>query len=78
MPDIAWQRFGWLPCTLSLELSLAPFTVRELLELQPGRVLVTQWSSGGEVPLRADGQVIGWAELEPAGERIGARITELV
>ena len=76
-PTIEWCHFGWLPCTLSLELPLAPFTIRDLLRLKLGSILVTQWSSGSEVPLRADGQMIGWAELEPAGEHIGARVTEL-
>jgi len=73
-----WRQFGWLPCDLSLELPVAHFTVRQLLRLAPGRIVPTEWSRGAEVPLRANGQLIGWAEFEPVGNHIGARITELV
>ena len=74
----AWKPFGWLPCKLSLELPVAHFTVRELLRLVPGRIVSTEWSRGAEIPLRANGQLIGWAEFEPVGDHIGVRIMELV
>jgi len=56
---------------------VARFTVRELLRLEPGQIVSTDCSRGAEVPLRANGQVIGWAEFEAVGDHIGARITEL-
>lgn len=77
-PLAAWKPFGWLPCKLSLELPVAHFTVRELLLLNPGRIVPTDWSRGAEIPLRVNGQFIGWAEFEPVGDHIGVRITELV
>lgn len=73
-----WKQLAWLPCTLSLELPLAHFTIRELLQLRRGGIVSTAWSRGTEVPLRANGQLIGWAEFEPVGGQVGARITELV
>ncbi len=76
-PAANWRQFGWLPCNLSLELPVAHFTVRELLRLAPSRIVPTQWSCGTEVPLRANGQLIGWAEFEPVGDHIEARITDL-
>ena len=54
------------------------FTVGDLLRLCPGAVVSTGWSLGTEIPLYANGQLIGWTELDSVGERIGARITELV
>jgi len=77
-PAANWRQLGWLPCKLSLELPVARFTVRELLRLTPGRIVRTEWSRGTEIPLRANGQLIGWAEFEPVGDHIGVRITELV
>jgi len=78
LPAAIWRQVGWLPCKLSVELPVAHFTVRELLRLVPGRIVSTDWSRGSEVPLRANGQLIGWAEFEPAGDHIGVRIMELV
>ena len=77
-PAASWRQLGWLPCRLSLELPVAQFTVRELLRLTPGKIVPTDWSRGAEIPLRANGQFIGWAEFEPVGDHIGVRITELV
>ncbi len=77
-PAADWRQVWWLPCKLSLELPLAQFTVRELLRLQAGNIVLTHWSRGAEVPLRANGQLIGWVEFEPVGDHIGVRITELV
>ncbi|MGB7553063.1 MAG: FliM/FliN family flagellar motor C-terminal domain-containing protein [Candidatus Korobacteraceae bacterium] len=77
-PATDWRQVWWLPCKLSLELPLVQFTVRELLRLQAGNIVLTNWSRGAEVPLRANGQLIGWVEFEPVGDHIGVRITELV
>jgi flagellar motor switch/type III secretory pathway protein FliN len=73
-----WEQFGWLPCELSLQVPVARFTVGELLRLRPGGIVASAWSRGSEIPLHANGQLIGWAEFEPVGGHIGARITELV
>lgn len=72
-----WRQFSWLPLDLTLELSVAKFTVRSLLELKAGSVVQTSYSRGTEIPLLANGQLIGWAEFEPVGDHIGVRITEL-
>jgi flagellar motor switch/type III secretory pathway protein FliN len=72
-----WTELGWLPFELSLELPLAQFRVRDLVRLQQGGIVQTSRSAGTEIPLRANGQVIGWAELEPLGDHLAARVTEL-
>jgi flagellar motor switch/type III secretory pathway protein FliN len=73
-----WRPLWWLPCELSPQVPLAQFTVRELLRLHPGSIVASSWSRSTEIPLYANGQLIGWAELDSVGEHIGARITELV
>ena len=78
VPAASWRQLGWLPCKLSLELPVTRFTVRELLRLTPGKIVPTDWSRGAEIPLRANGQLIGWAEFEPVGDHIGVRIMELI
>ena len=75
--DVKWRQFSWLPCELTLDLPVAHFTVRDLIQLRAGTLVETCYSRGAEIPLRANGQLIGWAEFEPVGEHIGVRITEL-
>jgi flagellar motor switch/type III secretory pathway protein FliN len=77
-PADKWRLFGWLPCELSPQLPVARFTVRDLLRLHSGSIVPSQLSCSAEVPLYANGQLIGWTELDSVGEYIGARITELV
>jgi len=72
-----WRQLSWLPCDLTLDLPVARFSVRDLLGLSVGGVVETLYSRGAEIPLRANGQLIGWAEFEPVGCHIGVRITEL-
>ena len=77
-PDVdAWQAMQWLPCDLTLEVPVPHFTVGDLLRLTEKEVLDTRWSQGTEVPLRVNGQLIGWAEFEVIGERLAVRLMEL-
>lgn len=72
-----WRQLSWLPCDLTLDLPLARFKVRDLVQLRVGAVVETCYSRGAEIPLRANGELIGWAEFEPVADHIGVRITEL-
>jgi len=72
-----WRPLWWLPCELAPQVPVARFTVRELLRLHSGSIVATGWSCSKELPLYANAQLIGWAELDSVGEHIGARITEL-
>ncbi len=72
-----WRQLSWLPCHLTLDLPVARFSVRDLLQLKVGTVVETCYSRGAEIPLRANGELIGWAEFEPVADHIGVRVTEL-
>lgn len=75
--ELQWRQLSWLPCELTLELPVAHFRVRDLLDLRPGQLVETSYSRGAEIPLLANGKLIAWAEFEPVGNHIGVRITEL-
>ncbi len=77
-PADPWQHVNWLPCELALQIPVTGLTVAGLLRLGTGQLLHTCWNLSTEVPLRANGQLIGWVEFEPAGDHLGARITDLV
>ena len=68
----------WLPCTVSLEISLDGFTIGDLSNLARGSVVSTACRRNSELPLYVNGQLIGWSELEVIDDRLAVRITEIV
>lgn len=75
--ELRWQRVMRLPCELAVDLPLPNFRVSDFLALRPGSVVVTSWGLAVDVPLRVNGILIGWGELEGAGNRLGVRLMEL-
>lgn len=71
------EEFGWLPCQLSVEIPVSRFTVRDLLNLKKGSIVETASHHAIDVPLRANGLLIAWAEFEVIGTELTVRITEL-
>ena len=70
-----WQEVGWLSCSLSVDLPLPHFTVRDLLLLAPGSILRSQTPKGSDVPVSVNSQLVGWAEFEVVGQRLAVRLT---
>ena len=68
----------WLPCTLALEVSVVGFTVGSLLRLAEGTLVQTTCHQSTDIPLHVNGILMAWTEFEVVGERLAARITDLV
>ncbi len=75
--DPRWQPMMTLPCGLTVDLALRGFKVADFLRLRPGSVVKTEWGVARDVPVRVNGILIGWGELEGAGNRPAVRMTEL-
>lgn len=71
------EAYGWFPCLLSLEVPVSRFTVGDLLRLRVGSIVETSSHHASDIPLRANGLLIGWTEFEVIGNRVAVRITEL-
>ena len=67
----------WLPCTLALDIPVARFTVASLLTLDKGSIVETAYHQSSDLPLRVNGQLVGWTEFEVVGERLAVRLTDL-
>ena len=67
----------WLPCTLALDLPVVNFTVGDLLGLTKGSIVETAYHQSSDLPLRVNGQLVGWTEFEVVGERLAVRLTDL-
>ncbi len=74
---VGWEDVYGLPCQLTAELPIARFTVADLLGLEVGSLIDSRASSRDNVPVRANGSMIGWAEFEVSGDRFCVRLTEL-
>ncbi len=72
-----WGDCVQLPAEVTVDLWIQRFTVQDLLRLTPRSVINTRWQKGQDVPLRVNGQLIGWAEFEVSGEQLAVRITRL-
>lgn len=67
----------WLPCTLALDIPVINFTVADLLSLSKGTIVETAYHQSSDLPLKANGQLVGWTEFEVVGERLAVRLTDL-
>ena len=67
----------WLPCTLALDIPVVKFTLANLLHLRPGDIVETAYHQSSDLPLRVNGQLVGWTEFEVVGERLAVRLTDL-
>ncbi|HTT34006.1 MAG TPA: FliM/FliN family flagellar motor C-terminal domain-containing protein [Methylomirabilota bacterium] len=77
IPEEVWADIGELPCLLSVDLPLRKFTVRDLLQLEPGVVVETRNPEGSDVPVSVNRQLIAWAEFEVVSRKLAIRLTEL-
>jgi flagellar motor switch/type III secretory pathway protein FliN len=76
-PEEMWEEAGWLPCLVSVDLPLRRFTVRTLLQLEPGAILESNLADGADLPVSVNSQLIGWGEFEIVGQGLAVRLTEL-
>ncbi len=74
----AWSDALWLPCQLQVDLVMPSFTIGDLLRLEAGSILDSQWKQNTDVPLRVNGLVIAYAEFEVIGDRSAVRVTEIL
>jgi flagellar motor switch/type III secretory pathway protein FliN len=82
LPDRPQERdpgdfLPWLPCTLALDIPVVHFTVGDLLSLTTGSIVETAYHQSSDLPLRVNGQLVGWTEFEVVGERLAVRLTDL-
>lgn len=78
-PDEAerWKDVLGLPCTISVEIPIAGFTVEDMLNLEPQVVISSAWATTSNVPLRVNGEAVAWCEFEVLGNQLAIRLTEL-
>lgn len=66
-----------LPVQLDVAIPLRDFRVRDLLAMEPGRVVETEWVNGDDLPLFAGQVQLAWSEFEVVDARLAVRVTRL-
>jgi len=66
-----------LPVELDVAVPIRDFRVRNLLALEPGHVIESQWGYSEDVPLGSVDVQLSWSEFEVVDTRLAVRITRL-
>lgn len=67
-----------LPVEVEVSVPVPGFRVSDVLALEPGRVLETDWGHAEDLPLWAGDVQLVWAEFEVVEQKIAVRVTRLV
>jgi flagellar motor switch protein FliM len=67
-----------LPVEMDVAVPVRNFRVRNLLALELGSVIETQWSHGEDMPLAAGAVQLAWCEFEVVETALAVRVTRLV
>ena len=63
---------------LDVAVAVRPFRIRNLLALEPGQIIETQWGNGQDLPLAAGDVQLAWSEFEVVDSQLAVRLTRLV
>jgi flagellar motor switch protein FliN/FliY len=66
-----------LPVELDVAVPVRKFRVRNLLALEPGQLIESQWGNGEDVPLASGDVQLAWSEFEVIDAQLAVRITRL-
>jgi flagellar motor switch protein FliN/FliY len=66
-----------LPVELDVSVPVREFRVRNLLALEPGRVIESRWANGEDLPLTAGDVQLAWSEFEVVDTQLAVRVTRL-
>jgi len=66
-----------LPVELDVAVPVRDFRVRNLLALEPGQLIESQWGHGEDVPLASADVQLAWTEFEVVETQLAVRITRL-
>jgi flagellar motor switch/type III secretory pathway protein FliN len=71
------RQLALLPVELDVAVPVREFRVRNLLALDGGQVIETQWGHGEDVPLASGEVQLAWSEFEVVESQLGVRVTRL-
>ncbi|HEX4756963.1 MAG TPA: FliM/FliN family flagellar motor C-terminal domain-containing protein [Terracidiphilus sp.] len=76
-PAIFSAPIALLPVELDVTVPVRKFRVRNLLALEPGQLIESQWGHGEDVPLASGEVQLAWTEFEVIETQLAVRVTRL-
>ena len=72
-----WLAISRLPVVLTARIPLSAFKVRDLLLLQQGQLIRSDWSTAEDIPVKIGRVQLAWSEFEVVEESMAMRLTRL-
>lgn len=72
-----WLVLSRLPVVLTARIPLSAFKVQDLLRLQQGQLIRSDWSTTEDIPVNTGKIQLAWSEFEVVEENMAMRITRL-
>ncbi|WP_263385393.1 FliM/FliN family flagellar motor switch protein [Granulicella arctica] len=72
-----WLVLSRLPVVLTARIPLAAFKVRDLLLLQQGQLIESDWSTTEDIPVKIGRVQLAWSEFEVVEDSMAMRLTRL-
>jgi flagellar motor switch protein FliM len=73
----AESALGALPVELKVAIPIPSFRVRDLVTIEKGRVLASEWANGEDLPLSCGDTQLVWTEFEVVDQKMAVRVTRL-
>jgi flagellar motor switch protein FliN len=73
----AESALGALPVELKVAIPIPSFRVRDLVTIEKGRVLASDWANGEDLPLSCGDTQLVWTEFEVVDQKMAVRVTRL-
>lgn len=74
---VAWPIISTLPVKLGANVPVRGFRLRDLLALQNGQTIESEWPVTEDVPLKFGQVQLCWCEFEVVDQRMALRMTRL-
>ena len=72
-----WLVLSRLPVILTARIPLTAFKVRDLLLLQRGQMIQSDWSTSEDIPVKIGQVQLTWSEFEVVEDSMAMRLTRL-
>jgi flagellar motor switch protein FliM len=72
-----WLVLSRLPVVLTSRIPLTAFKVRDLLLLQRGQLIQSDWSTTEDIPVKIGRVQLAWSEFEVVEDSMAMRLTRL-